>query len=75
MSNFIRSAKMYKILIKNNIDKTYDKIFKIIDNHTTFFKVNAENEYKTNEGYVIEFREVPSSAINEITQLKNVEEI
>lgn len=66
---------MYKIIIKNNIDKTYDKIFKIIDKHSTFFRGNTENEYQTEEGYVLEFKDIPSDAILEINELKEVEEI
>lgn len=66
---------MYKILIRNNIDKTYDKIFKIIDKHSTFFRVSSENEYNTNDGYVLEFKDIPSDAILEINELKNVEEL
>jgi hypothetical protein len=67
---------MYKFIIKNGAPKnTYDKIFKIIDNHSTFFRVNTENEYQTNEGYVLEFKEIPTEAIYKIGELKHVEEI
>jgi hypothetical protein len=67
---------MRKFLIKNGAPKnTYDKIFKIIDNHSTFFRVSAENEYKTNEGYVLEFTQIPSDAMLKIGELKHVEEI
>ena len=67
---------MYKIIIKGkNISRTYDKIFKIIDKHSTFFRVNTENEYRTEEGYVLEFESIPPEAILEINELKNVEEL
>ena len=66
---------MYKIIIKSNVDKNYDKIFKIIDKHSTFFRGNTENEYQTKEGYVLEFKDIPSDAILEINELKEVEEI
>lgn len=67
---------MYKIIIKGkNINRTYDKIFKIIDKHSTFFRVDAENEYQTEEGYVLEFKNIPPEAILEISELKEVEEI
>lgn len=66
---------MYKIIIKENIGRTYDRIFKIIDKHSTFFQVNTENEYQTEEGYVLEFKDIPSDAILEINELKNVEEL
>jgi hypothetical protein len=67
---------MKKLIIKNNAPKnTYDKIFKIIDQHSTFFRVNTENEYQTNEGYVLEFKSIPADAALKICELKNVEEI
>ena len=67
---------MYKIIIKGkNISRTYDKIFKIIDKHSTFFRVSTENEYRTEEGYVLEFKNIPPEAILEINELKNVEEL
>ena len=65
---------MYEIIIRKNIDKTYDKIFKIIDKHS-FFPVSTENEYWTEEGYVLEFKNIPPEAILEISELKEVEEI
>lgn len=66
---------MYKIIIKSNIDKNYDKIFKIIDKHSTFFRASSENEYNTKDGYVLEFKNIPPEAILEISELKEVEEI
>ena len=67
---------MYKFLIGNKAAKnTYDRIFKIIDRHSTFFRVNTENEYQTEEGYVLEFKEIPVDAIEKICELKHVEQI
>lgn len=68
---------MYKFLIGNkaNVDSTYDKIFKIIEKHSTFFRVNTENEYRTPEGYLLEFKEIPVDAIDKICNLKHVEQI
>ena len=68
-----------KLLIKGNpktIDRSYDRIFKIIDRHTTFFKVDTENEYQTEDGYVLEFKDIPQTAVFEILEkIKNVDEI
>lgn len=67
---------MIKILILNKApENTYDKIFKIIDNHSTFFKVSTENEYQTKDGYVLEFDHIPPDALAKIEELKHVEEI
>lgn len=66
---------MYEIIIKNNVDKIYDKIFKIVDKHSTFFPASTENEYWTEEGYVLEFKNIPPEAILEISELKEVEEM
>lgn len=68
-----------KLLIKGNqkeVDRSYDRIFKIIDKHTTFFKVDTENEYQTKDGYVLEFKDIPHTAVLEILEkVKNVDEI
>lgn len=67
---------MLKLLILNNAPKNaYDKIFKIIDKHTTFMKYSTENEYKTEKGYVLEFHSIPSDALHEIAELKYIEEL
>ena len=67
---------MLKLLIKNNAPKNaYDKIFKIIDNHTTFMRYSTENEYKVNDGYVLEFHSIPSDAYLEISDLSYIEEL
>ena len=65
-----------KILIKGNkkeINKTYDKIFKICDKYSTFFKVETENEYNVADGYVLEMKSVPPEAEMEISDIKNIE--
>lgn len=65
-----------KILIKGNknqVDKTYNKIFDICDKYSTFFKVETEREYNTMEGYVLEMKSVPPEAEEEIIKIKNVE--
>lgn len=64
-----------KILIKGNknqVDKTYNKIFDICDKYSTLFKVETEKEYNTREGYVLEMKSVPPEAEEEITNIKNV---
>jgi hypothetical protein len=67
---------MYKFLITGkNQDRVYDKIFDIIQKHSTFFRICTENEYETQDGYVIEFKDLPSNAKIEINELKNVIEL
>lgn len=68
---------MYKFLITGDIDKTYDRMFNIIDKHSTLFKCSAENEYNSEDGrgYVLEFKHIPSDAAHEILSMKNVEEL
>ena len=74
-----KAEEKVKLLIKGNqkeIDRSYDRIFKIIDRHTTFFKVDTENEYQTEDGYVLEFKDIPQTAVFEILEkVKNVDEI
>lgn len=65
-----------KILIKGNenqINKTYDKIFKIFDKYSTFFRVESEKEYQTKDGYVLEIETVPPEAETEIGSFRNIE--
>lgn len=58
---------------KNKTDKAYNKIFNIIDKHTFLFKVNSENEYTNEEGFVIEVNGLSNEMIMEIEKIKNVE--
>lgn len=67
---------MYKLLIKNEAPQnTYDRIFKIIDKHSTFFRVDTEDEYQTPDGYVLEFTDIPTDAIEKIGEMKHVEQL
>lgn len=67
---------MYKFLISNSAAKnTYDRIFKIIDSHSTFIQIETEDEYQTENGYVLEFKELPFDSIERICELKHVEQI
>lgn len=67
---------MIKITINETdnkkISKTYDKIFKIIDDNTFLFKVYSESEHRGNEGYIIEFNSLSNEMIQGIEKLKNV---
>ena len=58
----------------NNIDKTYDKIFKIIDSNSTFFRANTEKEFKVEDGYVIIIDDIGNESVEKILELKGVVE-
>lgn len=66
---------MIKLLLTKNTDSTYDKIFKIIDSYSTFFKVSTENEYETDEGYVIVLNGIEGEAYERIVKIKGVKDI
>jgi len=62
-----------KITITGNINKTYDKIFKIIDAHVLFIKCETYDEKQIQNGYELYFDNIPHSALEIIEDIKNVD--
>lgn len=54
-------------------NKIYDKIYDVFDKYSTLFTVNSEDEYETDDGYVIEVKSPPPDAMAEISEIRGVE--
>lgn len=69
----IKGVAIMRIIIRDSSDKTYDRVFAILNEEAFLFQVTSDKEYASSEGYVIEFSTVFSDeAMNKISNLKGV---
>lgn len=78
LNNLKENFCKISFLITNDVNKTYNKIFKIIDSYYGHSRNNrkySDKEIQLHEGYLIGFNVLRQEVIEEIKLLKYVEVI